>query len=157
MTYRDAEQGEHMTKTKFSMASALLIAIALPLAQAANKTDPGTTLQEMEQSAFDAARQADSLSVGYSLSSETHSMYLNVLRKDINSMGRELRSLEDRSDSLAPWQKQAVGKIEPMLKDAAANADHAIDFFNEHRHELWRDDYLSELASLFDESRQIAY
>ena len=145
-----------MTKAKFSMASALLIAISVPLAQASPKKDPGATLQDLEQSAFDAARQADSLSVAYDLSWETHSGYLNSLRDDINRMGRDLRSLDDRFDSLVPWQKQAVNKVEPMLKDAAANTGHAIDFLNEHRYELWSGDYHGYITSLFDESRQIA-
>ena len=145
-----------MTKTEFSIASALLIAISLPLAQAANKKDPGATIQDLEQSAFDAELRADSLSVAYNLSWQTHSTYLNALRDDINRMGRDLRSLDDRFDSLAPWQKKAVNKVEPMLKDAAANTDHAVDFFNEHRNELWSEDYRGYITSLFDESRQIA-
>src|SRR6266851_5569391 len=102
-----------MTKATFSITSALLIAMSLTTAQASNKTvqgkaadhQAGTTLREIEQSAARAAEDVDPLLNESQLSADSHYDRLMALKDDINTMGREMSTLEAESASLAPWEK----------------------------------------------------
>ena len=116
-----------------------------------------TTLGQIEESAASAADEAYPLQqIGTGLSPDSHQVYLMELKDDINRMGREISSLNAESGSLAPWEKQAIDKVEPLLRETAGNVQKAIEDFNQNRNDLWRADYRNSLADARQESAQIA-
>lgn len=161
-----------MTKKVLAITSAVLITLWLSVAQAAGKSsDEGTgaasntmsqakeTLKQIEVRAAAAADEADHLRrliKNSSTSPESKIVSLDVLKNDINTMGREISSLEAERGSLAAWEQQAVDKAVPLLKEAAANVGNAIKYWNDSGTHLWTEDFLGYAERAYLQSRQVA-
>ena len=150
-----------LTTKIFSTASAVLIALSFSSAHAAGrKSDEAkVTLQDMEMYAVDAADRASDLvqiSLSSQLSRDSHSWRLMAIKDDINKMGREIESLEAEHDSLPKWEQQASDKALPLLKDAAASTQSAIEFMTENPEQVWTLSYRGYADTIFRDSDQIA-
>ena len=153
-----------MTKKSLSIASALLIASSLSMAQFASaKSDNATaakeTLKDIEETALAATDEAEHLEQfieNPAYSPESHLYKLMTLREEVNRMGRDVGSLQAERDSLAPWEQQALDKTLPLLKETAANTKNAIEYFNENRSHLWADNYHEYASHIWRDSEQIA-
>lgn len=157
-----------MTKKSSSIASAMLIALSLSTAQAAGgrganlevPQEARETLKDIETSALQAETQADQLRTiitNQNLSWESHLSELNALKQEVNSMGKEMASLENERESLAPWEQQAVDKVLPLLKDTATNTTNAILYLNDNKVHLWSSpDYRAEADRIRQDSEQIS-
>jgi hypothetical protein len=115
-----------------------------------------TTLKGIEESAARAAVEADLLQqAGTQITADSQYEHLTALRDEINAIGRGISSLDAESQSLAPWEKQAMDKVQPLLHETAADTEKAINFFNANKHELWREDYRNDVSGAFHGSEQI--
>ena len=150
-----------MTKTTLSITWALFIATSFS-AQAAKKIQTPadqarTTLSEIEESAVNTAREADPIGLlAGGLSQDSHYDHLMAIKDDINRMGREISILDAESESLAPWEKQALNKVEALLRETAANAQMAIERFEQDKNDLWKEDYRRMVNGVERGSEQIA-
>jgi chromosome segregation ATPase len=137
-----------MHRTFLCIASAMLFTAAFSQARSAGATEGATvlikdgraTLRQIEAKAADAASEAGKLeqaSRAASLSWQTHSDFLGEISEDINRMGKEIDHLEFEQESLAPWEREALVKAAPLLKDAASNTDQAIGFLKGNITSLW--------------------
>jgi hypothetical protein len=117
------------------------------------------TLKELKGIAAKAAGQAeylDHLSQFNAGDSSSHMIPLGELREEVNTMGKEIAGLEAMRDSLEPWEQEAVDKVLPLLKEAAANTQSAIHYYNENRRHLWSPDYQAYTGKVEQDSNQIA-
>jgi len=150
-----------MTKRTLSITWALLIATSFS-GQAAKKIQRPAdqakiTLSEIEESAVNTAREADPIGLlAGGLSQDSHYDHLMAIKDDINRMGREISILDAESESLAPWEQQALNKIEPLLRETAANAQMAIERFEQDQNDLWKEDYRRYVNGVERGSEQIA-
>jgi hypothetical protein len=125
-----------MTKKSISIASAMLITLSLPLAQADVRLPSSITvadlaketLKQVQASAAAAADGAHQLrmSADSKSSPDSHLARLTVLKGEINRMGQEIGSLEAERDLMTPWDQQAVDKVLLLVQATAANTDCAI-------------------------------
>ncbi|QOY88800.1 hypothetical protein [Paludibaculum fermentans] len=155
-----------MTKRSFSItlmtAIGSLVAIAQPsfggTTPASASQNPRVLLEEMRETASSTAEQADRLKMDASnaaLSSDSHLSPLWALKDDVNTMNREISSLEAERDTLQPWEQQAIDKVMPMLREAATNTEDAIQFFNNNHNFLWSPQYRAYVANVKRDSDQI--
>ncbi len=152
-----------MIKPTIFLTSAWLVALSFSAAQAANQQTISTseihamtTLKGIEESAARAAEEADLLQqAGNEITADSQYEHLVALRDEINAIGRGVSSLDAESQSLAPWQKQAVDKVQPLLRETAGDTEKAIQFFNANRNELWHKDYRNDVSGAFHGSEQI--
>jgi hypothetical protein len=117
------------------------------------------TLKEMKGIAATAAGEAsrlEKLSENSVIDSEVHRDALWSLRRDVNTMGQEIAGLEARRESLEPWEREAVDKVLPLLKEAAASTQSAIEYYNENRNRLWSPEYRALTEKISHDSDQIA-
>ena len=117
------------------------------------------TLKELKGVAAKAAGEAenlDYLSQRSTVSADSHTTPLMELREEVNTMGKEIATLEAQRDSLEPWEQEAVDKVVPLLKEAADNTQGAIHFFNTNRTHLWSSDYQAYAQKVESDSNQIA-
>jgi septal ring factor EnvC (AmiA/AmiB activator) len=161
-----------LTKTSFRITSLSMITLSLSPAQAAvnsggspavagrvTETQAKESLKEVEQAAATAADEADQLrQIIYSVTSspETHSAQLEALKDEINQMGREISDLEAERESLTPWEQRAIDQTLPLLHDAAANTENAIEYFNNNKTHLWTEAYRGYADHVWQDSDQIA-
>lgn len=68
---------------------------------------------------------------------ESHSTAISQVREHINALGRQATKLKEARDSASPWQKEAIDRIEPILKELADNTSAVINHLNgQHRRPL---------------------
>ncbi len=156
-----------MTRHSFSITSALLISLALSTAQLASSkvrnvsasVEARQALRDIDHSAMALTEEADQLrqfTENPEYSPESHLVTLMEMKEGINRMGREVSRLEGERDSLAPWEQQAIDKVQPLLKETALNTGKAIDYFNENRLRLWGADYREYASDILRDSDQMA-
>ena len=59
-----------------------------------------------------------------------------MVKEHINNTGRLLAKLKHAEASGAPWQQTAIQRIEPLLKELAANTEATIIYLNENRSKI---------------------
>jgi hypothetical protein len=141
-----------------------LVAIAAPTfaapAPASHDTSaPRVMLEEMRTLASTTADQADRVRMygaNYALSSDAQLSPLWTMKTDINTMGKEIATLEAERGTLQPWEQQAIDKVLPLLKEAANNTEEAIQFFNNNHNFLWSPEYRGYAQKVKEDSAQIS-
>jgi len=64
---------------------------------------------------------------------QSHAAMLDVIKDHVNEMGRIAAKLEASRDQASPWQKQAIDRMLPLLRDIANNTTAAINHLNQNR------------------------
>jgi hypothetical protein len=61
---------------------------------------------------------------------ESHAVVLNSVKDHANSLFRVLTKLEDARPGAAPWQRTAIDRISPLLKELCSNTTATINYLN---------------------------
>jgi hypothetical protein len=64
---------------------------------------------------------------------ESHARKIEMIKEHVNNTGKLLAKLQDVEASGAPWQRTAIQRIEPLLKELAANTETTINYMTENR------------------------
>lgn len=144
--------------------STALIVWALPLAQARSKPkDTSVAVQamsifeEIEAGSGEIADVADQLEER-SKGPADPQMYLeglDTLKSDVNSIGKELKTLDEERASLSPWEVEALDRTTSLMLDVAENTEKAIELYNSDRNHLWSTSYPAITAKAYDEADQV--
>lgn len=114
----------------------------IPSAAQAEETSSGSSeevnqlLAEVKSEAIALEQDCDRMAIwagGQHVSWKSHAEKLNLIREHINEAGRLLANLHDARDTASPWQRQAIDRIYPMLKELADNTEEMIDLHNDNR------------------------
>ncbi len=114
----------------------------IPSAARAGDTPSGSSqkinqlLSEVKAGAIILERDCDHIAIwagGQQPGWKSHSEKLNLIREHINKAGRLLSNLHDARDTASPWQRQAIDRIYPMLKELADNTEEMISLYNDNR------------------------
>ena len=144
--------------------SAALIVCSLSLAQAAPKpkdvsptTDARAMLKRIDELSNEMASTADRLAIGAKSPDHADAELeaLDVLRGDINQMGRDLRILKAEEETLPAWEKRAIDEVLPLMKEIATNTEEAIQNFNASRNHLWATAFPDETAKVYGEAERV--
>lgn len=119
----------------FSQASSKQGGASTPLVNQARETlgDIGRTAATVAREAEEVEQMSHDNRLGW----QSHAAYLNRIKEDMNQIGREVAQLESEQESLAPWEREALVRTVPVLKDAAENTDRAIQFLNGNLTNVW--------------------
>ena len=64
---------------------------------------------------------------------ESHATKIEMIKDHVNKSGKILAKLKDAEALGSPWQQTAIQRIEPLLKELAANTETTITYLNENR------------------------
>jgi hypothetical protein len=64
---------------------------------------------------------------------QSHAVMLETIKEHINNLGRTTEKLNAERDSASDWQKQAIDRAMPLLKDLAANTTAAINHLSQNQ------------------------
>ena len=67
------------------------------------------------------------------LSWMSHIQKIEMVKEHVNNSGKLLAKLKDAKGAGSPWQQAAINRIEPLLREFAANTGTTIDYLNENR------------------------
>jgi hypothetical protein len=70
------------------------------------------------------------------LSWKTHADKIMAIKQDINNVGQTIAKLNAAESAASPWQKTAIERINPLLKELADNTTAIIDHLNRERGRL---------------------
>jgi DNA repair exonuclease SbcCD nuclease subunit len=116
-------------------------------------------LSQVKTHAFQLKEDAgtlESFTHNVSLSWQSHAAVLTRMKEDINEAGRDLTKLEEAKKSGAPWQKTAIERIHPLLRELAGNTEKAINYGNENQKRLFTEPYKDYLEANADLSSELA-
>jgi hypothetical protein len=117
-------------------------------------------IEDMRNAIVGVGVQTDALEAmrrNADLSRENYMDDLTVLSEDLNRAGHDLATLQAEQDQLAPWEQEAISKTGPLLKDAADNANRAIQIFKEHQNQMWAyRAYWDDLSTIGSDSQRAA-
>jgi hypothetical protein len=64
---------------------------------------------------------------------QSHAAMLESIKEHVNDLGRTMERLNEKRDSASEWQKQAIDRAMPLLKELATNTTAAINHLNENK------------------------
>lgn len=64
------------------------------------------------------------------LSWETHADKIMAIKQDVNNVGQTIAKLNAAQSEASPWQKTAIDRINPLLRELADNTTAIIDHLN---------------------------
>jgi len=146
-----------------SVAVLGVVILVLPLPLKAADDDSGTVfklLSEARTQAFQLSSDAaemESFTTYFpqSLAWQTHIDALNRIKGDVNKMGRQLVKLEEAKATALPWQRLAIDRITPLLKELAANTTATIETLNKNK-DVAADEYEDYLEANADSASYLA-
>ncbi len=121
------------------VAPALLVAGYLAIPTAAKATEPQESAQitkllaDAKSEAVELKRDSaemDSLTRSKA-SWKSFAGKLNMIKEHVNTAGKLLADLKDAEAGGSPWQRTAIGQIEPLLRELAGNTEATINHLNE--------------------------
>ncbi len=124
---------------------------AMPVTAAQKDVD--RLLREIASNAAVAGTHADKLHVltraGSRLAYPTHAAELTAAKEAINTMGSDLRKLQELRPSALPWQQSLIDRMEPVLAGLAGHTTDAIERLNEGRGTLASQDYRDAVGNMY--------
>ena len=149
--------------TLFISAAAILWSLAPAYSAPKGRVDSSSlpaeaTLQQIDRLSSGLAEQAYDLEMfaQQNRDAESHLEGLDLMKDDINQIGKDLSHLESERASLAPWEAKAVDQIFPLMSDAASKAQSAIETYDSGRQHLWATSYPADTESVSSDAGKVA-
>jgi hypothetical protein len=141
------------------LAAGITAAPALLLATSSPETSVFAKLEDFHAMAVKASSSASelaTLSRTAGIGWESQADQWTALRTFINDMGRNLLELENLRESGTPVERDAIDRAEPLLKQMAGTTEAGINFVNNYRGNLWRQDYQKCVNNVAAESARLS-
>jgi hypothetical protein len=116
-------------------------------------------MRDMHENAIKAAGNASvaaTFSAAEGMDWQGYIPYLQSLKAATNAMGAGDGHLKAMPGMESPAARQALRRIEPLLKNVALQAGQATEFFITHRDTLWQPQSVSQLESIAGGNARIA-
>jgi hypothetical protein len=142
------------------MASILLLACPVLLAVESAEENPRVTqlLSEAREKAAGLSRDADEMEslTRSEVSWQTHASMLETMKEDVNDMGKIVERLQASRGSASQWQRQAIDRMVPLLKELASNTTAAINHLNQERARPTTGEYADYLRQNAETARELS-
>jgi len=76
-----------------------------------------------------------------SLSWESYAHKIEMIKEHVNNSGKLLSKLQAEESNGSPWQQTAIRRIEPLLKELAANTETTINYLNQNKTKIHFTDF----------------
>jgi len=121
-----------------STIASLLLAVAWlsPVLRATDTSEDSKEVSDLlSQARTQAAQLKDDAAkmdilAQSNMSWESQAPKINAIRDDVNRVQKTMAKLNDASGAASPWQKTAIDRINPLLKEMADNTTSIIEHLN---------------------------
>jgi hypothetical protein len=72
---------------------------------------------------------------------ESYAGKIEMIKEHVNNTGKLLTKLQAEESDGSVWQQTAIKRIEPLLKELAANTEKTIAYLNEHKTKIHFSDF----------------
>lgn len=121
--------------------------------------DVRSMLKEVEGLASGASFEADSVASDsrfLDLSKSSHADFLRTIEDSLHDADVQLKILEFEQAALTPWERQAIAKVEPILKDAESNTELAMRYVDANSDPLAYKTYRTYTRSILQDCTKAA-
>lgn len=153
-----------MKTINFAAVSAALVLFSVSVGQAASKpndnspaTQARTTLERIDSLSASMVKAADWLALTAWDSEYTAARLerLDILKDNVNKIGRELGILEAEQGSLTEWESQTVNQIMPLMKLISAYTTGAIENYSSGPDHLFATSFPAYTTNLFEDAGRV--
>ena len=90
-------------------------------------------LSDAREKAAVLSRDADEMEAmtRSAVSRESHATMLETMKEDVNNLAKSVEKLNAPRDSASSWQRQAIDRMMPLMKELASNTTAAINHLKE--------------------------
>ena len=144
--------------------SAALIVFCVSIGQAASKPNDVSQaiqarnmLEQIDSLSTSIADTADELAAKTKGNPDPESPLdrLDMLKEEVNEVGRDLRLLETERGSLTEWETQAVGQVLPLMELIAAYTNGAIETYTSNQRDLWATAFPGYAARIVEDAERV--
>ena len=130
---RILSQGTYRLVTGVLLTSTLLLLSALATAQSEENAEVLRLLSDAREKAAVLSRDADEMEAltRSDVSWQTHAAMLDTMKEDVNDLAKSVEKLNAARDSASSWQRQAIDRMMPLMKELASNTTAAINHLKE--------------------------
>jgi len=149
----------------FVFLSVLLTGVLVPLparADVANEAlghpEIANHLALFKQNAYDLRRQAeklDSLTPSRQVDWTSHAHNLEILKEQVNHLGRTLTNLEELKPQANEGQRMAIENARPHLVGVAQEVTEAIDLLSEDRRSVYGPPYSDTVNNIYNHATSL--
>jgi hypothetical protein len=125
------------------LLSAALFPAALWAGQTSDSAEIAKLLADTKAEAVELKVDSGDLEsfVRSNLSWETHAGKIDLIKEHVNNTGKLLAKLKNAEALGSPWQQMAISRIEPLLKELAANTEEIVSRLNNNRGKIHFPEY----------------
>ena len=130
---RILNQETYRLVTGVLLTSMLLLLSALAPAQSEENAEVSRLLSDAREKAAVLSRDADEMEAltRSDVSWQTHAAMLDTMKEDVNDLAKSVEKLNAARDSASSWQRQAIDRMMPLMKELASNTTAAINHLKE--------------------------
>jgi hypothetical protein len=134
----------------------LLSAVSFPLTD--ENPEVSRLLEDARDKAAVLSRDADEMEAltRSDVSWQTHAAMLDIMKEDVNNLAKDVEQLTAARDKASPWQRQAIDRMLPLMRELAANTTAAINHLKEQPSRPTSGDYAQYLRQNAETSRQLS-
>ena len=81
---------------------------------------------------------------------ESHAGKIEMIKEHVNNSGKLLTKLQEVEAEGAPWQQTVIQRIEPLLKELAANTEATINYLDDNRSKIHFPEYRDYVKANYD-------
>jgi len=130
---RILNKGKYRLVTGVLLTSILLLLSAPALAQNEDNAEVSRLLVDAKEKAAVLSRDADEMEAltRSDVSWQSHAAMLETMKEDVNELARSVEKLNAARDSASSWQRQAIDRMMPLMRELASNTTAAINHLKE--------------------------
>lgn len=142
-------------KTSITLAMALVAGcVAIPSIWGADSQEINKLLSDTKAQAVQLSSDAGSLHAftRSNISWQTYANQLDSMKTHVNAAGKLLTQLKNAEATGAPWQQEAIKRIEPLLREMADNTTATIKYLDANKTKI----HVQEFRDLCEANLDIA-
>jgi DNA repair exonuclease SbcCD ATPase subunit len=115
-------------------------------------------LQDARDKAAVLSRDADEMETltRSDVSWQSHASMLETMKDDVNDLAQDVQKLTAERDKASPWQRQAIDRMLPMMKELAANTTAALNHLKDLQRRPVSPEYANYLRQNSETSKQLS-
>jgi hypothetical protein len=156
---RIVSQGTYRLITGVLLTSMLFLLSALAPAQNNEENaEVSRLLSDAREKAAVLSRDADEMEAltRSDVSWQSHAAMLDTMKEDVNDLAKSVEKLNAARDSASSWQRQAIDRMMPLMKELASNTTAAINHLKEQPTRPTSGSYTEYLKQNSETARQLS-
>ncbi len=132
---KDYRRITYLVAPALLVAGYLTIPTAMQATEAQDSVQINKLLADAKTEAIELKRDSSDME-SFSRSNASWKSFaskVTMIKEHVNNAGKVFANLKDAEAGGSPWQQTAIGRIEPLLKELAANTEATIKHLNENQ------------------------